>query len=106
VALGALAPYLPPTAPPGLSVPGAIEAAMQRAGLTVADAGNFEAALHYPSHALALRAFLSAGIATRIERQAGPGPVRAALARALRPFVRPDGTISLSNDFRWVRGTR
>jgi SAM-dependent methyltransferase len=106
VALGALAPYLPPTAPPGLSAPGAIEAAMRRAGLAVADAGSFVAALDYPSHELALRAFLSAGIATRVERQAGTGPVREALARALRPFVRPDGTVSLSNDFRWVRGTR
>jgi cyclopropane fatty-acyl-phospholipid synthase-like methyltransferase len=105
VVLGALAPYLPPQAPAPPSQ-GAIEAAMERAGLAVEAAGSFEAALDHASHALALRALLSAGIATRIERQAGAEPVRTALAAALRPFVRPDGTVSLANDFRWVRATR
>ena len=44
---------------------------MKRAGLVPDGSGSFDAALEYANPELALRAFLAAGIATRIERQAG-----------------------------------
>jgi SAM-dependent methyltransferase len=107
VAIGALGRYLPPPAspPPPLAEPGTIEAIMEPAGLAPTAAGSFTAPLEYTSHELALRAFLAAGIATRVERQAGAEPVRAALGEALLRFVRPDGSVGLSNEFRWVRAT-
>jgi SAM-dependent methyltransferase len=92
----ALGPFMPPAAP---APP--LEESMRRAGLEPAS-GSFAATLAYPSAELALRALLSAGVATRIARQAGAEQVRGAFADAIRPFVRPDG-VTLGNEFRWLR---
>ena len=102
VVRSAFGAFMAPPAPP-LSAPGTIEALMQGAGLAPAGAGSFEATLAYASENLALRAFLSAGIATRIERQAGAATVRERLTAALQPYVQPDGSVPLVNEFRWVR---
>jgi ubiquinone/menaquinone biosynthesis C-methylase UbiE len=100
VVRAALGPFMPPAAP---APP--LDESMRRAGLQPAS-GSFAATLAYPSAELALRAFLSAGIATRIAREAGAERVRSALAEAIRPFVLPDGGVTLVNELRWLRATR
>jgi SAM-dependent methyltransferase len=96
----ALGPFMPPSAP---APP--LDEAMRQVGLAPAASGSFGATLAYPSAELALRAFLASGVATKISRQAGNETVRAALAAAIGPFVRPDGQVSLVNEFRWFRAS-
>jgi SAM-dependent methyltransferase len=103
VVTAALGRFLPPAAaPPPLAVPGTIERLMERAGLRPAASGAFEARFGYPGLEAALRALGSAGVVTRVEREAGVEPVRAALSAALLRFERPGG-LELANEFRWVR---
>jgi len=103
-AVGALLPPPPPGAagPFALAAPGALEALVERAGLTADRALDVPAPFVYPDLATAERANLSAGPTRLAINHAGVDAVRQAFTAALQPFVRPDGSVRLENVFRVV----
>ena len=108
VAGAAIVPFLPANAgPPPLpfAEPGFMEDLMRQSGLGPTAAGDLKASLAFPSLEMAVRAVSSAGVATRAERHSGMAKVRAAIATALGRYARPDGSVSLDNQFRWVVAT-
>jgi SAM-dependent methyltransferase len=103
-AIGALFPPPPPGAggPFALATPGALEALVERAGLTAERAIEVPTPFVYPDIATAERANLAAGPTRRAVDHAGLDAVRAAFRSALEQFVQPDGTVRLDNVFRVV----
>ncbi|HEY6759816.1 MAG TPA: class I SAM-dependent methyltransferase [Baekduia sp.] len=91
-------------APYALSEAGGLEALLAAAGL--APAGGGEVALswrHDDVEDTILSVLCSAGGA-RAMATAGEDAVRAALAPAIAPFVRDDGSVSMDNVFRYAIG--
>lgn len=103
-AVGALLPPPPPGAggPFALAAPGALEALVERAGLSAQSALEVEVPFDYPDLATALRASFSAGPNRAAIEHAGQDAVAGALRTALERFTRPDGSIRLRNVFRVV----
>ena len=103
-AVGALLPPPPPGAggPFALAVPGALEALVERAGLTAERAFEVPTPFIYADIASAQRANLSAGPNRAAIRHAGPDAVRDAISRALEQFVQRDGSVRIDNVFRVV----
>jgi SAM-dependent methyltransferase len=103
-AVGALLPPPPPGAggPFALAPPGALEALVERAGLTTEHAIEVSAPFVYPDLATAERANLSAGPTRLAIDHAGLDAVRDAFTTALAQFVKPDGSVRLENVFRVV----
>lgn len=103
-AVGALLPPPPPGAggPFALAAPGALEALVERAGLTAERAVEVETPFVYPDIVTAERANLAAGPTRLAVDHAGLDAVRQAFTTALEQFVQPDGSIRLGNVFRVV----
>jgi hypothetical protein len=103
-AIGALLPPPPPGAggPFALAPPGALEALVERTGLTATRALEVSAPFVYPDLATAERANLSAGPTRLAVDHAGLAAVRQGFTTALQPFVQPDGSVRLDNVFRVV----
>ena len=103
-AVMALMPPPPPGAPQptALSEPGVIQRLMEEAGLAPGADGEIGLAFVYPDAATAIRAISSAGVMVKAVRTVGETAVTDALARALGPFTRADGTVVQENRFRWV----
>jgi SAM-dependent methyltransferase len=103
-AIGSLLPPPPPGAggPFALAAPGALEALVERAGLSAERALEVSTPFVYPDIATAERANLSAGPTRLAIRHAGIAAVRARFAAALEPFVLSDGSVRLDNVFRVV----
>jgi SAM-dependent methyltransferase len=105
--LAALAGLLPPPPPgaPGpfaLSAPGALEQMVTQAGLEPLDALEADTPFVYPNEATALLALLSAGPGVRAIASAGEPRAREAVAEAIAPYRRPDGSYRLRNRFRYL----
>jgi SAM-dependent methyltransferase len=103
-AVGALLPPPPPGAggPFALAAPGALEALVESARLSAERAIEVPTPFVSADLATAVRANLSSGPARAAIDHAGLDRVRDALAAALEPFVRPDGSVRLDNVFRVV----
>ncbi|MDR3031666.1 MAG: SAM-dependent methyltransferase, partial [Kitasatospora sp.] len=54
----------------------------------------------------AVRGLLSTGLFDRAEEAAGAALVAKELAEALHPYLRPDGSVRMANEFRWAVGTK
>jgi hypothetical protein len=80
-AIGALAPPQSPGGPGpfALSEPGAVESALQAAGLRPIDAGEVPIVLSYPEAETACRAFLAGGGSARAIQHSGEERVRRAM---------------------------
>ena len=104
VTQAALSPLLPPSGPPArpLGTNGQLEEAMRAAGMVPNNGGSFDTALIYPTLETAVTALSSSGLANRAEAHAGAETVGNALEAALRPFVQPEGSVSLDNRFVWA----
>jgi SAM-dependent methyltransferase len=103
-AVGALLPPRPPGAggPFALATPGALEALVESAGLTADRGFEVSTPFVYRDEETAMRANFAAGPTRAAIDHAGLDAVREAFADALRPFVRPDGSVRLENVMRVV----
>jgi SAM-dependent methyltransferase len=109
--LAAIGGTLPPPSPgaPGpfaLSELGALEDLMTTAGLRPLRRHAVACPWFYPDRTTALRGLLSAGPAVRAIQHAGLDTVTAAVAAALEPFGRPDGSYLMHNVFHYVIAAR
>ncbi|MGB8879539.1 MAG: class I SAM-dependent methyltransferase [Solirubrobacteraceae bacterium] len=103
---GAPAATTPKHLPYELSTPGGLEALLTKASLAPVTSGEVPLNWAHRNAAEAVRAILaSAGGAMAIEA-AGEDAARTTLENALTPFTRPDGTVSMSNVFRYAIGRR
>jgi SAM-dependent methyltransferase len=106
----AVVALLPPPSPPApasvdFGSPGVMEDLMEEAGLIARASGELQEVFEYPDAATAIRAISSAGPSSRAIRHCGATALTNALAVALRPFTRPDGSVALKNRFRGVTAT-
>jgi SAM-dependent methyltransferase len=92
-------------APYALSAPGNLEAALEDAGLRVADDGEVGCSWRYGSMEDAIHGLLCSAGGARAKEAAGEEAVRRTLADALAPFER-DGVVNMENTFRWVAASR
>lgn len=106
-AMGALMPPPPPGSggPFALAAPGALEALVERAGLTAEDAFEVPTPFVYADVASAVRANLASGPGRATIANSGADTAREALASVLQPFVGADGGVRLENVFRVVIAT-
>jgi SAM-dependent methyltransferase len=102
----AVARLLPPPpadeGPSALGEPGALEALLERAGLTPLAGDEVDCLFEWPDLATAVRAYLSAGPFVAAARRVGAEPVRRAVAASLAPFRRPDGGYRQDNRSRYA----
>jgi SAM-dependent methyltransferase len=103
---GAAAATAPKHLPYELSTPGGLEALLTKASLAPVTSGEVPLNWAHRNADEAVRAILaSAGGAMAIEA-AGEDAARTTLENALTPFTRPDGTVSMSNVFRYAIARR
>ena len=104
-ALTSLLPPPPPGAagPFALSEPGALERLLESAGFRSEEAHDAPTPWVYRDLDAAVRAFGSAGPATRGEQAAGRAAVEQTIAQALQPFLDVNtGIVQLENVFRYA----
>jgi|SRR5579875_2729572 len=87
-------------APYALAAPGALERAVEDAGLAVESDRELPGDWRYGSLEEALRGVLCSAGGTRAVRLAGEDRARAVLTDALARFARPDGSYVMHNHFR------
>jgi len=106
-ALGPLLPPPPPGAPGpfALSVDGALEALVIKAGMTPGKVKTVECPWDYPDEKTALRALLSAGPAIRATQNKGEDVVRQVFLNAIAPFKTASGGYHLKSSFRYIIAT-
>jgi SAM-dependent methyltransferase len=105
--LRALQPLVPPRPPdaPGpfaLSHDGALEGLVERAGLTVRDAGYLEAAFEFADEATLLRAMPSSGPGVLAVRTSGRDAVHGAISAAFAPCRTATGGYRIETEWRYV----
>jgi SAM-dependent methyltransferase len=103
-ALGSVLPPPPPGAPGpfALSVPGALEALIERAGLVPERVADVDVVFDFADAATALRALKASGPAIRAIRHAGEPAVTEAISKAMAPFQDADGHVRYHNQFRYL----
>lgn len=103
-AMGSLMPPPPPGSggPFALAAPGALEALVERGGLTAVHALDVPTPFVYADLESAVRANLASGPGRATIDHAGAETARDTLATALAPFVAADGGVRLENVFRVV----
>ena len=101
-ALGPLLPTPPPGAPGpfALSDEATLRAFVADAGLTPVEVFDVACQWAYPDEATAIRAFNSAGVATRAMEHSGEAAVTEAHRAALAPFRQADGRYLVDASFR------
>jgi len=99
-------PGAPPPKPGALSEPGALAAAVQRAGLRVVDEGEVACPFVFANAEASWRANATAAPNQIAVAHSGEAAVRAAFAQADRAHTRPDGSVRYANVFIWVVGER
>jgi Methyltransferase domain len=102
--LGALMPPPPPGAPGPFALCGrdALADFFAAADLAVADVADVACSFAYRDTQTAIAALGSAGPVVRIAEHAGAAAVRADIEAFLSRHVRPDGTYSIRNPFRYA----
>jgi SAM-dependent methyltransferase len=93
-------------APYALSAPGALEAALSAAGLSVTLDREQPGDWRYEDLDRALRGLLGSAGGARAIALAGEDRVRAAVTDGLQPFHRPDGSFVMHNHFRLLVAER
>lgn len=110
MALRPLMPSPPPGVAPGgplaLSQPGALEAVIEEAGLSLLDSDEVDSPIEYPDEDTMLRGMLSAGPAALAIRTSGEEAARRAALESLAPFRNASGGYRLENRFRIAIATR
>jgi SAM-dependent methyltransferase len=103
-ALGALMPPPPPGTPGpwALSEPGVLEDLAASAGLKPTRSEKVTIVLPFADREAALRALCAAGPAVRALRHSGEEAARHAIADAIAPYRKADGSYALTNEFRFV----
>jgi SAM-dependent methyltransferase len=103
-AIAALAPPLPPGGPGpfALSAPGALESALQAAGLRSIDAGEFPIVMSFPDAEMACKAFLAGGGSARAIQHSGEERVQQTMRDVLKGFRVETGEYRIENRFRFV----
>jgi SAM-dependent methyltransferase len=103
-AISALAPPVPSGGPGpfALSAPGALESALQAAGLRSIDVGEFPVVMSFPDAETACKAFLAGGGSARAIQHSGEERVRRALRDVLEGFRVETGGYRIENRFRFV----
>jgi SAM-dependent methyltransferase len=103
----AVAPLLPialPSGPGGraLSETGVLEELAEAAGLTPLGTGDVVCPFEYADEETAVATMRSAGLIELGARTAGEDAVRSAVAGAIAPYRRPDGSFELVNEWHWL----
>jgi SAM-dependent methyltransferase len=103
-ALGSVLPPPPPGAPGpfALSVPGALEALIERAGLVPERVADVDVVFDFADATIALRALKASGPAIRAARHAGDAAVTQAVSKAMAPYQESDGHVRYRNRFRYL----
>lgn len=91
-------------APYALSGPGGLEGLLAGAGLEPVAAGEVALAWAHDSVEDTILSVLCSAGGARATQAAGEDAVRAALAPAIAPFTRADGSVSMDNVFRYAIG--
>jgi SAM-dependent methyltransferase len=89
-----------------LSRPGGLERLLESASLEPVDTGEVPLRWAHPTVGEAVRAVLASGGGAMAIAAAGEPAARAALERAVIPFTRPDGSVSMQNVFRYAVARR
>ena len=92
--------------PYGLSAAGGLERLLADAGLAPTESGEVPLSWAHPTVDDAVRAVLASGGGAMAIEAAGEAAARAALERAVIPFTRADGSVSMRNVFRFAIGRR
>lgn len=103
-ALGSLMPP-PPAGAPGpwaLSPPGALEELAAQAGFETTAAHTVMITMHFQDEESAVRGLMAAGPAIRAIETSGEQAVASAVAKAIQPYRRSDGSFDLTNEFRFI----
>ncbi|GGQ92842.1 SAM-dependent methyltransferase [Kitasatospora griseola] len=85
---------------------GTPESLLVAAGLRPSAAGRVVCPFAYAEVDSAVRGLLATGLFDRAEQRAGAALVAKELEEALHPFLRPDGSVRMVDEFRWVAGVR
>ncbi|GAA2820736.1 hypothetical protein GCM10010441_51420 [Kitasatospora paracochleata] len=99
-------PRAPEHGPFGLSAPGALEGLLAGAGLRPAGSGRVTCPFAYADLDEAVRGMLSTGLYERAVEDSGQALVAKELEESLHPFVRADGSVRMTNVFRYVVADR
>ncbi|MFD7645383.1 class I SAM-dependent methyltransferase [Kitasatospora sp. NPDC059795] len=92
--------HAPPEDPQHL----ALEPLLLAAGLRPSATGRAVCPFAYPGLDSAVRGLLATGLFDRAEQQAGAALVAKELEEALHPFLRPDGSVRMVDEFHWAAG--
>jgi SAM-dependent methyltransferase len=87
-----------------LSRPGGLEQLLEGAGLEPVRSGEVPLSWSHPTVDEAVRAVLASGGGAMAIEAAGEAAARAALERAVIPFIRADGSVRMDNVFRFAIG--
>jgi SAM-dependent methyltransferase len=98
-----VASFLPKSdAPPKLWEPGVLEAIAEKAGLTPEDRFESNWAFQFPDTHTLLQRQMAPGVVVKAVNVAGEEAVRTAIADALAPYRKADGSYSLSNEWHYL----
>ncbi|GAA1239571.1 hypothetical protein GCM10009665_32820 [Kitasatospora nipponensis] len=92
--------------PFALSRPGALEELLATAGLRPAGSGRVSCPFAYPDLESAVRGLLSTGCYDAAIGYSGEVPVTKEVIEALHPFTHSDGTVRMTNVFRYLLADR
>jgi len=95
-----------PYAPFALSVPGAVEQMVARAGLRLGGGGRVLCPFAYPDLESAVRGLLSMGVFDAAADYSGQRQVEKEVTEALHPYRRDDGSVRMLNVFRYTVAER
>jgi SAM-dependent methyltransferase len=93
-------------APFALSVPGAVEQMVARAGLRLGGGGRVLCPFAYPDLESAVRGLLSMGVFDDAAAYSGQRQVEKEVTEALHPYRRADGSVRMLNVFRYTVAER
>lgn len=108
--VAALKPLLPPP-PPGaggpfaLSEEASLRAFAEAGGLTPLETVDVDTPWHYPDLATALRGMASSGVAVKAAEHSGEDALMSAMTEFLKPFEKPDGSITFGASARYLLAT-
>lgn len=108
--VAALKPLMPPP-PPGaggpfaLSEEASLRAFAEAGGLVPLEIVDVDTPWHYPDIVTALRGMASSGVAVKAAEHSGEDALTSAMAEFLKPFQKPDGSITLGASARYLVAT-
>jgi len=103
-ALGKTLPPPPPGAPGpfALSVPGALETLVGKAGLKPEGVTSIKTTMTFADRATTIRGLLASGVAERAIRHSGEDAVRDGIDEAIDKYRQPDDSYAFTNEWRFL----